>query len=134
MDPNDGYHALLDKLRAVRPVWVDGYGDGTLVRWDDVAPDLMALILEVARKIEPFTIGDAQYTLPLEWVLAAEDAWRLITTRMRLRSLELAVIGPIRMILPKPPYCRAGCRSGRSMAPRRISSVRSAAIPRQSDR
>ncbi|MCK0168605.1 hypothetical protein MWU52_13670 [Jannaschia sp. S6380] len=94
MDPNDADHALLDKLKSVGPVWVDGFDDGTLVRWDDIAPDLMTLILEVAPKIEPFRIGSAGYVLPLEWVLAAEDAWRLVNTRMRLQSLELAVVGP----------------------------------------
>ncbi|MEL7281502.1 MAG: DUF6634 family protein [Pseudomonadota bacterium] len=103
MDPNDADHALLEKLRSVRPLWIEGFNDGTLVRWDDIDPDLIALIREVAPNLEPILIEGARYVLPLEWVLAAEDVWRPVTNRMRLRSLELAVIGPNENDLPQAP-------------------------------
>lgn len=103
MDPNDADHAILDKLRLVRSVWVDGFDDGMLVRWDDIDPDLITLIRDAAPTLEPIRIGGAKYALPLEWVLAAEDIWHLLTTRMRLRSLELAVIGPNKSDLAQAP-------------------------------
>ncbi|MEJ6404079.1 DUF6634 family protein [Yoonia sp. 2307UL14-13] len=103
MDLNDADHALLDKLKSVKPVWVGGFDDGTLVRWDDIDPDLIALIRDVAPNLEPILIDGARYVLPLEWVLAAEDIWRLLTTRMRLRSLELAVIGPSKRDIVQAP-------------------------------
>ncbi|MEJ6405174.1 DUF6634 family protein [Yoonia sp. 2307UL14-13] len=103
MDPNDNDSALLQQLKSIAPVRVDGYEGGTLVRWDDISPDLIALILEVAPKIEPFRSGSARYVLPLEWVLAVEDAWRLVAARMRLRSLELAVVGPSKSDLEHAP-------------------------------
>ncbi|MEL6464380.1 MAG: DUF6634 family protein [Pseudomonadota bacterium] len=103
MDPNDADHALLDKLRSIRPVWVDGFDDGSLVRWDEIDPNLIALIRDVAPNLEPILIDSVRYVLPLEWVLAVEDIWRLITNRMRLRSLELAVTGPNENDLAQAP-------------------------------
>ena len=59
MNPDDKDGALLQQLKSVKLVWVDGYEGGTLVRWDNIGPTLMALILKVAPKLEPFQIGDA---------------------------------------------------------------------------
>lgn len=53
MDPNVRDLKLLDTLRSVLPVWVDGYDDGTIIRWDDIPPNLIALSEMVAPALEP---------------------------------------------------------------------------------
>ncbi|MEO0862656.1 MAG: DUF6634 family protein [Pseudomonadota bacterium] len=94
MDPNERDLDLLQRLRSARPLWVEGHDDGTVVWWDDLDRDLQETFLTVASEFEPTRIDGRLYVTAFEWVFAYEDIWRLITTRMRLWSLELAVAGP----------------------------------------
>lgn len=94
MDPNECDLDLLQRLRSAQPLWLDGHDDGTVVSWDDLDRDLRETFLTVATESEPTRIDGGLYVTAFEWISAYEDVWRLITTRMRLRSLELAVAGP----------------------------------------
>ncbi|MEJ6390579.1 DUF6634 family protein [Gymnodinialimonas ulvae] len=103
MDPNECDLDLLQRLRSAQPLWVDGHDDGTVVSWDDLDRDLRETFLTVAPEFEPTRIDGGLYVTAFEWVFAYEDIWRLITIRMRLRSLELAVAGPTATALERAP-------------------------------
>jgi len=103
MDTNERDLDLLQRLRSAQPLWVEGNDDGTMVSWDDLDRDLRETFLTVAPKFEPTRIGGGLYVTAFEWVLTYEDIWRLITTRMRLRSLKLAVAGPTATELASAP-------------------------------
>ncbi|MEJ6391201.1 DUF6634 family protein [Gymnodinialimonas ulvae] len=113
MDPNERDLDLLQRLRSVRPLCAEGHDDDTVVSWDDLERGLQETFLTVAPEFEPTRIDGGLYVTAFEWVFAYEDIWRLITTRMRLRSLELAVTGPTAAELDCAPFL-AGWVSVRS--------------------